>query len=68
MNYEGIQIPSEKVRKIIKKLDRFLDIDYYTDEIKSFKDTIDKAISEMESSGRDTTANCIQNFVDYYFW
>ena len=50
------------------KLDRFLDIDYYTDEIKLFKDTIDKAISEMESSGRDTTANCIQNFVDYYFW
>lgn len=68
MNYEGIQIPSDKVRKIIKKLDRFLDIDYFTDEIKLFKDTIDKAISEMESSGRDTTANCIQNFVDYYFW
>jgi len=67
MNYEGIHIPSDKIRKITKELDSFLDVEYSTDKIELFKDAIDEAILEMESSGKYSAVNCIRNFVDYYF-
>lgn len=68
MNYEGIQITSDKISKITNKLENFLDFEYYTNEIKLFKDAIDKTITEMESSKRYPAANCIRNFVDVYFY
>ena len=67
INYKGILIPSDKIAKITKELDKFLDIDCFTEEGEAFKDSIDKAIAEMVDSGRKETSDIVQQFVDSYY-